>query len=240
MRYVGECLVKIGYFKYLLIIFLLFTTWQNAICQSNIDSLKNVIRYQNKLDRVKSLYHLAYDLTLSNKDEALYYGRLALEESLAMQDSLWVSAVLIVLSDIYQNQNNYQIALNYLNRAKDISERKNLYITKIRCYTGLATLYWNLNIYDKALEYNHLALKLKEEHHDINDLAVTYNNIGLIFYKIDDSERALEYFQKALKLKLASGDTVGTASTYGNIGLVHIETGNDREALRNFYKGLEI
>lgn len=225
--------------RYLYLIVFLALSWNNAISQSNIDSLKLLLSQQKGLPHIQTLSNLSNALSYRDPNEALRYGRLALEESFSMQDSIQVCRVLIDLSYIHKYAGDLRTALNNLNRAYFIAKKKNDYQSLITSLTALGSIYSSLAIYDKALEYHFESIKLKEKNKDVRRLPVSYNNIGLVFYKVDDTEQALEYFDKALKLKLDLGDTLKTISTYLNKGLVCNELHEDSKAKDNFRKVIE-
>lgn len=225
---------KIVYFKYYLILIYLLLSWQNANSQPNIDSLKSLLSEQNGVEHIITLSNLSRALSRTDYDQALRYGRLALEESFSLQDSIRVCKLLIDLSYIHKYSGDLKTALNNLNRAYFIAKKKNDYKSLISSLTALGSIYYSLAIYDKALQYHFESIKLKEESNDKPRLATSYNNIGLVFYKVDDTEQALEYFEKALKLKLERGDTLRSISTYINIGLVYNELQEDLLAKVNF------
>jgi len=231
---------KLVIFQYLLILFYFLSAWQNANSQTNVDSLKSVLSNQKGVEHITTLSNLSRALSRRDPDQALRYGRLALEESFSIQDSINVCKMLIDLSYIHKYRGDLKTALNNLNRAYYIAKKLDDYKSLISSMTALGSVYYSLAIYDKALEYHFESIKLKEKENDILRLATSYNNIGLVFYKVDDTEQALEYFEKALELKLNRGDTLRTISTYINIGLVYNELQNDVQSKRNFRNVIDI
>jgi signal transduction histidine kinase len=231
---------RFALFYVLLSLFFLQGFGQDMPNMAAIDSMKHIQHQQKGSDRIKTLYRLSGELVYSDLNEALDIGRLALEEALAQHDSLWAAFVLVDLSYIHRYRNEYQIAFNYLNRARLIAEEKNYPVALINAYTGYGSLYAALNIYDKALQYHHDALKIKEDINDIEGLPVTYNNIGVIFYKIDDIEKALSYYFKALDLKIDNKDSLSLVTTLNNIGFALNESGNFEKALVYFTRSINI
>ncbi len=229
-----------AFYKYFLIIILSLLYTNNTIAKYNIDSLKSLLPQQKGMDHIKTLSYLSRALTYMDPDEALRYGRLALEESFSLQDSIRVCQALIDLSYVHKYIGDLRTALNNLNRAYYIAKKKNDYESLVKSLTGLGSVYYSLAIYDKSLEYHFESIKLKEQKNDKRRLATSYNNIGLVFYKVDDTEQALEYFTKALKIKLESGNPRVTLSTYINMGLVYNELEDDSKAKEIFKKVIDI
>ncbi len=229
-----------AFYKYFLILILSLFYTNSAIAKYNIDSLKALLSRQKGIEHVQTLSYLSRALTFKDPAEALRFGRLALEESFSLQDSIKVCQALIDLSYVHKYMGDLRTALNNLNRAYYIAKKKNDYESLIKSLTGLGSVYYSLAIYDKALDYHFKSIKLKEEHKDKRRLAFSYNNIGLVFYKVDDTDQALDYFNKALKIKLEMGDTIKVLSTYINMGLVYNELEDDKKAKDIFKKVVDI
>ena len=219
--------LKIVFFKYLLIFYCLTLASHNAISQVNVDSLKQVIPTLIGLEKLDALASIAFAYSVSNSELHHKYAQDGLEYALAAGDSLYVSQFLIELGYYHKYRGSYQEALNNFNRAIFITT-KNEYKSLLGvAYTGLGALYHELSLYDKALDYHSKSLAIKEEIGNKRNLGVSYNNIGLIYYKIDDPEKALEYYIKSLDLKLELGDTALCIVNYVNIGLANLGLSND-------------
>ncbi len=235
--------LKIGLFRYFIILFSLSFASHNAISQVNIDSLKQVIPFLNGTEKLKALEALAYKFSLIDSDEYLKYTLEGFEYARAERDSTFISGFLIELGYLYKENGAYQKSLSNFNRAaliaSKIKDKKKL----IAAYTGLGSVYQDLSIYDKALEYHSKSLSIKEELGKKSSLNVSYTNIGLIYYKLDDPQKALEYYEKSLNHKMELGDSARCILDYVNIGLAYFAVSDeksDKKAIESFRQAIKL
>lgn len=230
----------IVFFQYFISIIVLLCGGKSLLAQNDtkrIDSLENIFPYQSGEEKINTLYKLS---DLSDLPNAIHYDSLALEESLAINDSTWISKILIDIGYLYIDSYHYNKARRELNRALLISKQMNNELQIFECYKALGIYYYNLNVYDSAL-YNHYeALKIIEKKDDKINHSKILNNIGIIYYVLDDSENAIDYYSKALELKLEAGDTAATFLNYYNIGLIHSADNEYNKAIYNFLKAVQI
>jgi len=208
--------------------------------EGEIDSLRKAYPKQTGTDKIITLYDLSYAISSESVEEAIRYDSIALREAYNIQDSAWISAILIDLSYLHKNDFNYQTSYQILRRAEKIAIASGNDLQLTECYTALGNYFFDMNVYDSALFYHHEALKFKEKGGNKISIARTFNNIGLIYYKIDDIENALKYYSEALELKLEVGDTSTTFNNYYNIGLIYNSSDNYEKAKYNFLKAAQV
>ena len=104
----------------------------------------------------------------------------------------------------YDDQGNYEAALEYYGKALEIYEKVlgKEHPDTAMTYNNLANVYDDQGNYEAALEYYGKALEIREkvlgkEH---PDTAGTYYNMGSLFYYMKDFQKAEEYFRKALPI----------------------------------------
>jgi len=225
---------RIALFKYFLIFFFSLCTWQSAISQVNIDSLKNLVSRLEGSEKIEAIQELAFELYYIDLQEYHDYSREGFELALALNDSNAVASFLIDFGYYYKDIGDYEKALENFKRARTIAKIKQYPIILSYAYTALGTTYLNLTAYDSALVNHTKSLKLKEEMEDSVGISVSYNNIGLVYYRIGDQERAQQFLNKSLRLKLQRGDTSNTIANYVNLGLSYSESGlSDTTATSN-------
>lgn len=235
--------LKIGLYKYFIILFGLSFASQNAISQVNIDSLKQVIPLLKGADKLNALKLISNEYSYIDSEEYLKYTNEGLKYALAEHDSTFISRFLIELGYYYKLNGDYQNSLEKFSRsallAAKIGNKKFLGAA----YTGLGSVYYDLSIYDKALEYHSKSLSIKEELGNKSSLSVSYTNIGLIYYKIDDPQKALEYYEKSLNLRLKVGDSVRCILDYVNMGLAYFalsDENSEKKAIESFRRAIEL
>ena len=146
----------------------------------------------------------------------------------------------------YSGKGQYDNALEYLNKAREIREKvlDQHHPDLATTYSNIGVIYDNKGQYDKALEYLNKAREIREKVLDPQhpDLATTYNNIGLAYYSKGQYDNALEYLNKAREIqeKVLDPQHPDLATTYNNIGGVYKNKGEYDNALEYYNKAREI
>jgi len=149
-------------------------------------------------------------------------------------------------ADSYSNQGDYPKALEWFQKALEISEKvlglehPNIAII----YNNIALVYSHQGDYPKALEWFQKDLEISEKVLGLDhpNTATTYNNIALVYSRQGNYPTALEWYQKDLEIseKVLGLDHPNTATTYNNIALVYSRQGDYPKALEWYQKALEI
>jgi tetratricopeptide (TPR) repeat protein len=109
-------------------------------------------RYKDKSASVLALINMAqYYMKADKTDSARYYCHKALNTSPG--DPYYLAAIYETLGAIETGQKNYQSALVYLEKARQIAESKGLSLSLIDIYNRLASLYDAMKDTDKSYVY---------------------------------------------------------------------------------------
>ena len=146
----------------------------------------------------------------------------------------------------YDNLGQYNKALAYYEKTKDISENVfgEAHSSTANIYNNIAGLYHAQGDYDKALAYNEKALVIYEKvlgaAHP--NTATIWNNIAGVYDNLGEYDKALEYYEKAktIREKVLGVAHPSTATTYNNIAAVYKVQGVYDKALAYFEKALDI
>ena len=175
--------------------------------------------------------------------EALEIGEWSKKDEAFLQS---VSVLLNNMAGVYQEQGDYDKALEYYDKALEVRERVlgSGHPDTATTYNNMALVYKEQGDYDKALEYYDKALEVRERvlGSDHPSTAKTYNNMAVVYQEQGDYDKALEYYDKALEVServLGSGHP-STATTYNNMAGVYQAQGDYEKALEYYGKALEI
>ncbi|MBA3706507.1 MAG: tetratricopeptide repeat protein [Bacteroidetes bacterium] len=247
--------------NFILFFFLSFLIPATFIAQqTKIDSLLHFLK-SAKEDTAKvnalNLLSKKYNNT-ANFKSAIHYAQLAkaLAEKIQLpnQKEGWLIGIGNALSNmgnIYYNQSDYKLALDYHSRALKIREKTGNKIPIGNSYNNLGITYWKLGNNEKALESHLKSLKIMEEVGYMDGIKNSYNNIGLIYYDKKNYDQELKYYFKALKISEELGDKAFISTCYNNIGIAYknqgiiastkVEANNKyQQALDNQIKSLKI
>lgn len=147
---------------------------------------------------------------------------------------------------VYYNQGNYDLALEYYQKALDIYE-KIQGVEQERTatsYNNIGLVYHVKGNYNQTLEYLQKALDIYEKVLGVEHerTAGFYNNIGVYFASLGDYMKALEFYSEALDIyeKVLGVEHELTAVSYSNIGKIYYYLDEYDQALEYYLKALEI
>ena len=145
---------------------------------------------------------------------------------------------------IYSRLNNYEEAMEHMEKALAINEFNKDTLKLADAYHIMGTLCFELGKYEDAKAYLSTALAFREKLWGDNhpSVANSYNNLANAVYNLGDYDKALEYIQKALDIKKAvlCENHPDIATSYSNLGLVYSGLGEYQKALECFDQALKI
>ena len=119
---------------------------------------------------------------------------------------------------IYQSQNEFEEAIQYYQKASDITKSTGDKKTEALCYKRIGFLFQSLCKYHQDKKYYRKAQALTVLIGDRFSEAITYGNLGSVFQSLGEYDRAEEYYKKALEIRKEISDVHGVASDYRNLG----------------------
>ncbi len=110
-------------------------------------------------------------------------------------------------------------AIEWLKRAADIFDVRDLLTELAYAFTDLGTSYRVLDRSRVALTYFRAAFECVAQLGDQLGLATAYTNLGSAHYGLNEFERALQLYRKALRIALRMSNNQQIASVYNSMGL---------------------
>jgi signal transduction histidine kinase len=175
---------------------------------------------------------------LNNLDNALFYYQKPLNLYLAKKNNK-ISTVYNHIGKVYKLQNQYQLSLEYHQKA--LKESKLTFDQKETAYSLnlIGSLYWNKNEYDSCLYYYEKSLEIYRELTDTLSEAIVLSNIGVFYKSIGEFQKALDYNQKSLELRMTANNTKAIADSYNIIGSIYLSANDSEKALEFYLISLE-
>ncbi len=149
----------------------------------------------------------------------------------------------IYLASMKQEGNNFITSINrrnYLNKAKELAEKKQLLDMLAYSADKIGVLRRNNNQYDIAIMLHRFALEISQETNNKRQGSIFNNNLGVVYRRIDQYDKATEYHQRALALAEEINDKKSQAVAINSLGNIQISIGNTEDALKLFRKSLLI
>jgi tetratricopeptide (TPR) repeat protein len=232
--YITPCI-----FSCLLAFFILRPVASVHAQQSNVDSMRNLLRIENvDTARVKLLWQLARDMGGYNPDTAQFLSQQALYLARKINYLEGESRALGVLANTLVKIGNYPRALELNIQKLQIEEKRNKPRNLASVLMNIGVVYVLQEEYPKALEYYRKADSVIRSS-NVEDMKYYINlNIGDVFNRVDISDSAFNYFTTSLAIarKLEDGDLIGTSMT--GLGHTYLKQGNYEAAALNYRTGI--
>lgn len=219
----------------------------NPAANYKVDSLKNLLvaalaNKGNPTDTItiNRINKLAAAFTDINPDSTLYYGKLAIDRSLAIKYKRGIADGMLTIAIVYTLEGQYEKAQkNYIGAKllyidlKDDKSLSDFYIAYGRMYNRIAN-------YGLASDYFKKALEIKERIKDEAGIAECYHNIGWVSDNIGKSSYALDNYFKSLSLDIKLHNSLSAANNYNNIGVVMQEMEIYPKSMEYFKRAIKI
>ena len=145
------------------------------------------------------------------------------------------SEFLNLLGVYHFNQKDFDLALEYFEKALEVTEQSGFFVFKPIRINNIGLVHFEKGNFEKALELFQKAFELGRERGDFGGMAARLNNMGLVYLKQEEYDKALDKFKEALKLDMKVGNLPGRTMRLSNLGELSNLQGNHAEAL-NYYR----
>lgn len=155
------------------------------------------------------------------------------------------------LAQAVSNSGEKQKALEYYQKALQISDEIGDKVTKQSVLLGIAGIYESFYEWEKAFDAATQSLALAEQVGDKRSVAFMLNYVGKVYSNRNENRKALELFQRALKtIREAKASTTEQseiarvkrteANILNNTGLIYSDLGENEKALDFYNQSLKI
>lgn len=127
------------------------------------------------------------------------------------------------ISQIHQDLNEFDTALDYLRKALKIQAKINDFDGQGTTLNNISTIHFERGYYEKALERLEQALEITRMSHNLSIESITLSNISLIYQARNDHERALEFLELALDRMQRTGNRNAECITLNNISQIYLD-----------------
>ncbi len=217
--------------------FLIFLLFPNIMFSQTvkIDSLKFLLNRPDDSLKVE----LLLDIYEEHEQGKILLGKDYIDQAYEivkdLDDKYLEALVLLRFGNFYNITGNFENAIIYINKAKEICEEENYHKGIGNAYNNLGNTYEKQGKYDEAMDCLIKALNIYESTHDSLGMAKSLLNIGLLYSRQDDYEKSLELYNKSLDIREKIGDKNGIALLYNNIAIVNYYL-NDFDNVRSYFE----
>jgi len=206
-----------------------------------MDSLYNELKKQNRLevrvDLMNALANRYYDIKVS--DSLFHYGQEALALSKQLNYTEGKLAAYTVLSSGYWYVSDYERALNYANRGRELglTTGNTHYLADNVIAMGLVSSV--TGDYEGAFGHYFEALRIAEEQENLITQARVLNNIAYTYIATGEDAQAVEPLKKAIGLNYILKNDTRMAAYHNNLGVAHKNLNDYDTAFQNLNTTLD-
>jgi len=202
-------------------------------------ALKIAVKAKSKADieyNIASCYK-----TTNKKNDAILYFSKALNTYIKQKNDVASVNTLNLLSDIYNEKREFDVALQYSLRKLAIYERLNDSLNIAGTLNNIGLLYKYEKDYDNSIKYLKMSLMLNQriETLEINTYSTLYN-IGVIEQIMSDFKSSIKTLKKALEISLQHNNKVEIAKSNNYLALAYANTGDFNNAKISVNRAVKI
>jgi tetratricopeptide (TPR) repeat protein len=218
---------------------------ENLIDKSNTalhQTLSHALSIKNYKAHASAANYLASNLSQQGeKDSAIYYYNMAIDDFIACNDSLKMASVLINLSDEYASSGNFIEAANHALMAVKIKETVKDSANLAYFYQKVGEIYKQADENDKWETYVLKGYRLihNEEYADIRAKAAIYNDLGGIAETRGQYNLALQYYDTLIQIGRNNNYNNALGVALNNSAIIYKLMGNPEKALESALKARE-
>jgi two-component system NarL family sensor kinase len=201
--------------------FMLLMAFAAFAQDSNVDSLKTVLKTSKGQDQIKTLIELCWEYRFTNADTARGYGLEALRMARLAKDRALEVEALHNIGITHEAQGNLDEALKFQMEALAIREQLGDAVRTANTLNNIGIIYDEKGDYKEAFEYYYKAHTIYEKAGDKAKIAMVSVNMGIVLKAQADYRAAVTYYRNAMNVYKELGNRFGSAACYANLGSVY-------------------
>jgi signal transduction histidine kinase len=212
-------------------IFICSSFFNKSVYGSTIDSLENLLHYQNGKPKINTLNNLSWEYRQVDSKKAIRYAQEAIYISDSISYNKGKTTGLNRLGIVAIINKNFQEAENiYFKVLSRELTSKNTYGIG-RAYNQLGIIHQNKGQKEEALSYFQKAQESFENIGETKIVGTIFGNIGDLYRELGNFESSLKYLLKSYHIKKVLKDSYGLYQTTQNIGRLYIDLKDYHQAL---------
>lgn len=208
--------------------------------QSDIDSLKHVIKEESGKQQVHALNNLSRAYWNINFDSSLVYAKKALNYSKDIRFDQGISDAYNRIGNVWYFRAKHDSALHYYQKALTLRKEINKPSLVASIYNNIAILYIQQNQLDIAIEFYHKAFNTVKEANNKEDMLQYAMNTGATYNNNSQFSKSIERYLLALDIAKELEDKNTEAFICQNIGNIYKGVNAYDNALEYNIKALKI
>ncbi len=197
---------------------------------------------EKKMLRGQAFAHLKLaDIAYRKTETAtlVYHDTTALKIAVQLKDSFLVSLANYQLGQYYLEDERYQDALQYFNKALSLKFEKDQSSYTAVTYNDIGYTYGAMGSLDKQVDWYLKAIRLYEKNHDAAGMAQTVSNLSATYTQLGNLDNALLFAHAAISIREKSGDVNGLSISCNNLSQIYLRADSLEQAIRYQALGLK-
>ncbi|MDZ7717589.1 MAG: tetratricopeptide repeat protein [Balneolaceae bacterium] len=164
----------------------------------------------------------------------------SLEMAEEQQDTLVIAVVLDNLASVNVDQENFELAEEYLFRALDLNREIDNLRNQITNHISLGVLYKEWDKFELSEEHYERVLELAEQTGNVLSRIQAIYNLGVLYTEMEQTDKALEFYRESLRLSEENNIPIGFFYNRAGMGDLYASQGEYNLAIENYQEALEI
>jgi len=221
-------------------ILLLFCSIGTFAQYNNIDSVKQILRFQKEdTNKVKKLIGISYFYNGNNPDSSLFYAQSAIALSELIHYEHGILSAQLPLTNSLTFLGNYPLAIDVGLKSVKLAKRIGAPLENILSMSNLGMCYHYLGDYTTELTYIKASVKMVEENFP-DSLAFIYAGFAMAFEDLNMHDSALLYAKKSYQQLKEWGLEEYFSSIYPQLGNAFAGRKEYDSAVFYLHKGIDV
>ncbi len=186
----------------------------------------NIITIGQSYNNIATIYQKKADF----KNTLYYYLEALKVYEQKKGTEVYISNTYNNLGRFYSSQKNYDVSLDYIQKALIIKQKLNDKKELANTYNNLGIVYRLKKDYDNAIKAQTNALEIRKNILDKIGLANSYTNIGNLYQLQKNYDKSIAYFLKALTINKELSNKEGVEIVYASLTNIYSIMENDSTA----------
>jgi len=207
----------------------------------SVEDLEAGLATQTGLERARTLAQLTDRLRGDAADQAIEYGREALELFEEFPDPEAEVATWNEMGWAFMTLGDLEQATAHAERGRERAIETDEQLGLSRALNNLGVVARRLGRSAEAIDYFSKAMRIQDALGAEFEVAGSMNNLGVVYgLDLNDYERALGYHRSALGVRERLGDKRAIALSLANVGSIYFRLGDLQRSLEHQQRALEL
>jgi len=209
--------------------------------QKKIDSLKNILTNEQKIEEKVKILDLLNNLLInsSKPDESIIYFEQMAQLSKETANIPLETKAYRYLSESFMRKNDLSNAVLFANKSLQIDDSLQIINGYLTDLNQLGRVYYHFQNFNKAIEIYNKGIEFYNKKQEGNVISTIYGNLGIAYDQLNKREKAIECYVKQAKIADDNNDITQKSSANYNTAWEYMKLEQYEKAEKYFFKALD-